>query len=488
VSDLAPLPSARPGPIARTLDLWFSLRAPVGRAAYAASGFALMGAKYGIEAALVYLSTGTLWPPLAFVSPLYSIRAEILGPAPSWLVFALGLLTLPFLWIGVGMSVRRAANAGLSAWTGVLFLVPIVNFLLMATLALLPDKAEPRWQPVSPGPYRAGPAEQGPPSLHLDHGLKSALSGILCAVGFGLTMLSFSVYALELYGTALFFVTPFVMGAMSALIYNRPSPQPLGATLVVSFMSLALTGSAILLFALEGFICLLMAFPIAVVVGLLGSVVGRAIALQSPTRALPPGTAFLFLIAPGTATLESAETEPPRYEVATAIEVDAPPEVVWRHVIGFSELPAPSEWVFDTGIAYPLRATIQGEGVGAVRHCEFTTGPFVEPITVWEPPSRLGFDVASQPPSMKEWSPYADVHPPHLEHAIVSRRGEFRLVALPGGRTRLEGSTWYELSMSPDLYWKAWSDSLLHTIHGRVLRHVKALSEADTGRQSLTAE
>jgi hypothetical protein len=35
-----------------------------------------------------------------------------------------------------------------------------------------------------------------------------------------------------------------------------------------------------------------------------------------------------------------------------------------------------------------------------VRYCVFSTGPFVEPITVWEPGRRLGFDVAQQPPPM----------------------------------------------------------------------------------------
>jgi hypothetical protein len=42
-------------------------------------------------------------------------------------------------------------------------------------------------------------------------------------------------------------------------------------------------------------------------------------------------------------------------------------------------------------------------------------------------------------------------------------RGEFRLVSLAGGRTRLEGGTWYELDPFP-----------------RVLAHVKRLSEADS--------
>jgi hypothetical protein len=150
--------------------------------------------------------------------------------------------------------------------------------------------------------------------------------------------------------------------------------------------------------------------------------------------------------------------------------------------VGFSELPPPGELVFHLGIAHPLRARIESSGVGAVRHCEFSTGSFVEPITRWEPPTRLSFDVVQQPDPMEEWSPYRHVNAPHLVDSMRSKRGEFRLIALPGGRTRLEGSTWYELEMFPQAYWTLWSDALIHAIHHRVLRHIKRLSEG--GRTS----
>jgi hypothetical protein len=140
-------------------------------------------------------------------------------------------------------------------------------------------------------------------------------------------------------------------------------------------------------------------------------------------------------------------------------------------------MPPPSEWVFRAGIAYPIRARLDGEGVGAVRRCEFSTGAFVEPITAWEPPSRLAFDVAAQPPSMTELSPYRDIHAPHLEGYMQSRRGEFRLIPLPGGRTRLEGTTWYTIAIYPEAYWAVFAEMLLHRIHGRVLEHIKATVE-----------
>jgi len=164
--------------------------------------------------------------------------------------------------------------------------------------------------------------------------------------------------------------------------------------------------------------------------------------------------------------------------VVSSIEIDAPPERVWPNVVGFSELPPPSEWLLKTGIACPLRAHIEGQGVGSVRYCEFSTGPFVEPITVWDPPKRLAFDVSKQPPSMREWSPYEIVYAPHTVGTMQSLRGEFRISALANGRSRLQGSTWYRLKMSPGAYWSLFADEVVHVIHLRVLRHVQSLSEA----------
>ena len=170
-----------------------------------------------------------------------------------------------------------------------------------------------------------------------------------------------------------------------------------------------------MLFALEGLVCLLMAFPIAGAIAVLGALVGRAIATHTQVHAGPGGRD----------DARAARLRGRRGEARAAAA--APGDVgrrdrraaskVWTNVIGFSELPPPAEWLFQTGIACPMRARIEGSGVGAVRHCEFSTGAFVEPVTVWEPGKRLAFDVAAQPPAMKEWSPYRAVHPPHLDGA-----------------------------------------------------------------------
>lgn len=157
--------------------------------------------------------------------------------------------------------------------------------------------------------------------------------------------------------------------------------------------------------------------------------------------------------------------------------VNAPPSVVWQHVIRFGEIAPPHEWLFRTGIAFPIRARIDGEGVGAIRYCEFSTGPFVEPITVWDAPRLLKFDVTHNPPPLKEWGPF-DFHPPHLENFLKSHGGQFHLIDLGDGRTRVEGTTWYQHTMWPEAYWSWWADYVIHRIHARVLEHVKLESES----------
>jgi uncharacterized membrane protein YhaH (DUF805 family) len=454
-----------------------SLQKRVRRGPFLAWGFGLAALKFAIDTALVYGFTGKTWSPLGYVVPSVVLRQSAVGDAPGALHVLLALFALPFLWIGVSMSVRRAADAGVSPWWGAGFLVPVVNYLVILALSVLPSKAEARWEPSPVLPYR-GPArthDAPPPStVELPPSLKSTLLGMFAPVGLGMSILGLAVYGLGAYGTVLFFATPFAMGAVSASLYNAGGLRPLGKTIGVAVSAVAMTGCAVLLFALEGVLCLAMAFPLAALVAAAGAATAWVIRSSSGVHRREVG---LLVMLPLGAVGEAHAARPELADVTTSIEIDAPPDRVWPNVVGFSELPPAPEWFFRLGIAHPQRARIEGSGVGAVRRCEFSTGAFVEPITVWDEPRRLAFDVTSQPPSMAEWSPYQRVNAPHLEGYMVSKGGEFRLIALPGGRTRLEGTTHYTLAIYPATYWRPFAEGLLHAIHHRVLAHVKGLSE-----------
>src|SRR2546425_12769931 len=61
--------------------------------------------------------------------------------APVWLLPVLPLWTMPFLWIGVTLTLRRCRDAGLSPWLALGFFVPYANYILMLVLSLVPGGA-----------------------------------------------------------------------------------------------------------------------------------------------------------------------------------------------------------------------------------------------------------------------------------------------------------------------------------------------------------
>ena len=281
------------------------------------------------------------------------------------------------------------------------------------------------------------------------------------------------------YGWGLFVGVPFVVGFISSAIYNLGAPRATGESVSVAVLGLVLAGGSMLIFAFEGIICLLMAFPIAAPIAIMGGALAHAMfSRPMPSRPVSQTMGALVLVLPMLMIGEHAAHLPPRpIAIKSEVVVNATPQKVWSQLIAFAQIPEKREWLFHTGVAYPIRAEIQGHGPNAVRYCVFSTGAFVEPIEVWDEPHRLSFSVRSQPPVMQEWSPY-DIHPPHVaQNYLLSRRGEFRLTELPGGRTRLEGTTWYENKFWPGPYWQVWSDYFIHRIHMRVLEHIKTLAE-----------
>ena len=453
-----------------SLSLLLGVKQAVGRSEYAAAGFGLMLVKYVVESLIIWIFAGEVFTPWHFLNPVLSIRAEMLDGAPPVIGWTLFVWSLPFLWIAISMSVRRAADAGLSPWSGLLVLVPIVNLGVMIAFCFVPSSKTATWGQQDAADDQAEAEPETSRAIR-------AVVAIGLSLMFGATMMVLCVLLLESYGASLFLGAPLLMGAIAAHQFNRGRPQGYGASVGLGFSAVFFGCVALLLFALEGVICIAMAAPLMLPLGALGGLIGKAIA--DATRRSPHELMAVVLMLPVLALIETRFTESTEYEVMTSVEIDAPPEVVWNHVVDFPDLPPPKEWYFRTGIACPQRARIVGEGVGAVRHCEFTTGTFVEPITVWEPGQRLAFNVTEQPAPMFELSPYRHVHPPHLDGYLRSNRGEFRLIAMADGRTRLEGSTWYEFDMFPQSYWTLWSNLLIHRIHERVLVHIQDLSESE---------
>jgi hypothetical protein len=445
---------------------WWTLTGTIGRAQYLFAGLLLFGLKFNVDR-IVANRWNEPWKVYQYWLP-DPILGTVTAPGNRGFVVTLLLCAVPFILVGVILTLKRLRSAALPLWLVALFFIPFVNLIFFAVLSLVPARD-------------IGAAGSSPPSWLPQSNEGAIAAGVLAFVATAVLGGVTASEGLGWYGFSLFVGTPFMAGLVSGILLNARRDQGGAKTQTVACSALVISALAMTALMVEGVICLAMALPFALPLTMIGAAIGRAIAnSRSPRFPDPQFIGALLLLMPGISGMERMLVlEPESFQVRSEIVVSAPANVVWKNVVSFTELAPPTEAIFKTGIAYPIRAEIRGTGVDATRRCVFSTGAFVEPITAWEEPRRLAFGVQEQPPVMRELSFRDHLIPAHVsDQYLRSTAGEFVLEPLSGGRTRIVGTTWYQLRFWPSSYWRLWSDAIIHRIHMRVLSHIQHLSEA----------
>lgn len=445
------------------LDKVFDSQTSIDRKSYLILGISFTLLKYLGEAIGIYLVQDRFFPPWAMFNPIFSSRY---GDISNELVLLLIIVwQIPFIVIGILLTMRRCIDAKIRPWWSLLFFIPFINIPLILFLC------SAKSHPVVPMPViRPEPIDFKRPLV------------LAVLLGMGGTLSTFVMANLiGTYGFSLFLLVPFLMGLVPGFYFAHRYQLSLSSSLLFVLKALAINFGSLLLFGLEGVLCIVMALPLALVMAGLGVMCGRLIA-TSPLQMGPPKS--LMLILPIVPILDQLFPSH-RTVVESEKVVEASPEEVWPHVVGFSKLSEPNHWLFKLGIAAPTHATIKGSGVGATRYCHFTTGTFVEPITHWEEPYLLSFDVEEQPLPMDELSLYEEISAPHLNGFFRSEKGSFILKPLPTGQTLLIGKTWYASDIHPGWYWDLFGRFFISTIHNRVLDHIANLAESSAARKDM---
>jgi hypothetical protein len=450
---------------------------PLGRLPFLAAGVGLSALKVGADFGIARAFSRP-FSLLYYVSPM---DAPLFHPGENYKFYAaMWACAIPFMAVGMWLTARRMIDAALSPYLSLLFFAPFANLLFFALAAVAPSRPMPSAQAMpAQDVYRENGRPVPIPVAPRSPGAVLLMSSGLGAV-IGLGALALSVGLLKEYGAALMLGAPTISGFATGAFHARLDPAAkYGRAAVATVVTCLLTLGVIVVFAAEGAVCLVMAFPLLILPAFLGSFIGFSMARAAGQRSVPPMIAAGVLLLPLITILEHvnplpALAPPP---VMTEIIVDAPPERVFPHVVRVSEMPPPEELLFTVGVSYPLRATMEEDRVGATRRCEFNTGTAMETVTRYEAPSHFAFHIDSQPDPLREQTLYHTVRQPHLDGYVRNSEGIFDLEALPGGKTRIRAQSIYTVRMGPESYWRLWTDASIHAIHRRVLMQIKDESE-----------
>jgi uncharacterized membrane protein YhaH (DUF805 family) len=396
-----------------------------------------------------------------YLMPLRSL-VTLERPSSIMLIAALAYLLIA-AWALAALAFRRAADADLSEGIAVFAIAPIVQLPAILFLCFAPS-----------------PSAQNHSSVADDAGAENrewaaAAQGVVA--GMALTLFAVAVGALVFgtYGFGMFIASPFVIGATTAYFANRKIDLGGSRTSMLVAGAAALGGIALVMAALEGIVCIVLASPLGIGVALIGGLLGRAIA-QS-TRRSPAQTLSGLALLPLVFALESVLATTTSFDTSQTIEVDAPPAAVWNAIVHMATIDAPLAVPFRLGVAYPLGGEFLGEGVGAMRRGEFSTGTAVERVTEWVPNRKIAFVVVTDVPAMRELSPYRHVHAPHVVGYFRTSYTSFELAPRPDGGTEIIERTSHELKLEPALYWLPMARWIVHANNARVLAHVRQQAE-----------
>ncbi|HEY2034495.1 MAG TPA: DUF805 domain-containing protein [Rhizomicrobium sp.] len=438
----------------------FGFQGKMERAPYAAGSLGIFLAQYVLVIAIFASYAQPLITDWRFyVMPLRSL-VELRNIPLAALTAALGL-TLLVSWILASLAFRRATDANVSGWIAAIVVAPIFQIAAILLLCVLPSRSE----------SDAGAADVKPSG-----DWPVAVQGVLA--GAALTLFAVAVGALIFgtYGFGMFVVSPFVIGATTAFLANRKGDIGRKRTFQAVVAGLALGGVGLVVGALEGIVCIVLAAPLALGAAAIGAALGRAAALSGKrsNRDSLMGLVLLPMVF-GSEYMLPANTF---FSTTESIDIAAAPHDVWRSIVDMGAITSPVSLPFKLGVAYPVRGDIIGTGVGAIRRGTFSTGIALERVTEWSMDRKLAFVVISDPPAMHELSPYQHVNAPHVKGYFRTTYTSFAILPLGNGRCRVIEKTRHELRLDPILYWMPFARWIIHDNNMRVLSHIQHQAEA----------
>ena len=283
-----------------------------------------------------------------------------------------------------------------------------------------------------------------------------------------------------LIGLAFIFVVPFVLGVLTMAIMPRQYKSSIAHAVFMPWLSFLLVAVALLIFAWEILICIVMAIPIYLPLSSAGGLLFYAIVRRRSDKKLSQMSLIAFLLAPYMIGMIEQQIPSPESirTVDTQIVIDAPAEIVWQQITSVPEI-QPSEhhpaFFHLTGMPKPIQAMLPQGGVGTVRWSSYEGGLlFTEVVTEWEPQQGFDFTIDLDSESEPPW-PWNQIGGPSFD--ILD--GTYRIEPLDEGRVILHLSSRHRLATKLNSYGGFWTDLILSDIQNYILTVIKGRAELE---------
>nr|MBP7514803.1 SRPBCC family protein [Flavobacteriales bacterium] len=217
-------------------------------------------------------------------------------------------------------------------------------------------------------------------------------------------------------------------------------------------------------FGLEGFVCVFMAMPLLLFALFLGAIIGyfcnRTIwreRIEHEKKVLV--VVFPLLLLLGADRLSSlGEEERPNTTITSTITLPQEAQRVFMALQSMDTLDAERPWLLEIGLPVPYKCVLEGERVGAKRHCLFRNGHITAEITRYEPGELLSMSVTEYDLTGRHWFHFGDA--------------AYTFEEMPQG-TRVTRTSSYRSELGPRWYWGPLERMGIEQEHEFVLRSLK---------------
>ncbi|HEY2120067.1 MAG TPA: DUF805 domain-containing protein [Candidatus Acidoferrum sp.] len=191
---------------------WLGFQGRVNRATYALVGVFGVLLKHNLDRLLALKLFHQHWNVLSYFSPLGILHnPNALVQDQKKFLLTLALTSIPFIWIGIGMTLRRLCDAGLDTLLVLLFFVPVVNVLFFVFLCAVPSHEEALELRVHQASFLSAVLPKSKFGISAFSSFASGLVGVLLSWA--------SIRLLGNYGWTLFLAIPFFMGFLAAWLF-----------------------------------------------------------------------------------------------------------------------------------------------------------------------------------------------------------------------------------------------------------------------------